>query len=537
MASVANEIKSSNGTNGTKAHLPDYGLSSAWSHYYSPANTSAQGRWEGELENLVVYGEVPREIEGTFCRLIVDPHYPPHPANGFVEGDGNICALRFQDGRVDMKVKYVETERWLLERKANERLFHIYRNPYSNHPCVRMANDSTANTNILYWGGNLLAISERGLPYAVDPDTLETRGCDPFGGQVKAKTFTAHPKVDPYANELVTWGYEAKGLGTPDVCVYTVDPYGKVSNELWFQEDEPTMVHDGWVTKNWIVLCSMPFKVNSDEDLKKGSQHWEYVVDKPSGFLVAPRHPGSPKHPGWKPGEVRRYNWKNGLVIHTGGAWEDEDGNLKLESHFIASNVVFTFWNPPGIKYPEEPTGDWVRWTIDLDRPAEAWLPDPDVLFEGLVDFPKTDERFLTRKQRIVYLAACDAGKISGRRFGFNSVVKLDTETRETTIFAPAEEGSRLAEPVFVPRSDDAPEGDGWVIFWCDSPGVPKGEIVILDTNDFTKPVALVKLPFAMRNQVHGNWIPNTNPGKPLPKLTKAVKDVTASTLGALNRV
>lgn len=189
------------------------------------------------------------------------------------------------------------------------------------------------------------------------------------------------------------------------------------------------------------------------------------------------------------------------------------------------------------MKYPEEPTGDWVRWTVDLDKPDGAWLPDPDVLFEGLVDFPKTDERFLTRRQRIVYLAACDAGRAAGRRFGFNSVVRLDTETRETAIFEPPEEGSRLAEPVFVPRSGDAPEGDGWVIFWCGSPSVPKGEIVVLDTDDFTRPVALVKLPFAMRNQVHGNWLPNTNPGKPLPKLTKAVKDVTPSTLGGLNRV
>ena len=64
-----------------------------------------------------------------------------------------------------------------------------------------------------------------------------------------------------------------------------------------------------------------------------------------------------------------------------------------------------------------------------------------------------------------------------------------------------------------------------------------KGEIVVLDTEDFTRPVALVEMPFAMRNRVHGNWIPNANPGKPLPRLTKPVRDVAPSTLGALNRV
>ena len=44
-------------------------------------------------------------------------------------------------------------------------------------------------------GVKFLALAERGLPYALDPDTLETRGPDPYGGQVAAKTFAAHPKV------------------------------------------------------------------------------------------------------------------------------------------------------------------------------------------------------------------------------------------------------------------------------------------------------------------------------------------------------
>lgn len=48
------------------------------------------------------------------------------------------------------------------------------------------------------WAGHLLALKEVALPYAIDPDTLEILSYDPFG-QVKAKTFTAHPKIDPYS--------------------------------------------------------------------------------------------------------------------------------------------------------------------------------------------------------------------------------------------------------------------------------------------------------------------------------------------------
>lgn len=82
-------------------------------------------------------------------------------------------------------------------------------------------------------------------PYSVHPTTLETKGYDPFE-QIKAKTFTAHPKVDPFSDELVVYGYEAKGLGSTDIVTYTIDRVGKIQNEFWFKQpyDTPGLIHD-----------------------------------------------------------------------------------------------------------------------------------------------------------------------------------------------------------------------------------------------------------------------------------------------------
>lgn len=97
----------------------------------------------------------------------------------------------------------------------------------------------------MYWGGHLLALKEVGLPYAVDPHTLDTRTYDPFG-QVKSKTFTAHPKYDPYKDELVVFGYEAKGLATLDVVTYSIDRSGRILNEFWVKQpfETPGFIHD-----------------------------------------------------------------------------------------------------------------------------------------------------------------------------------------------------------------------------------------------------------------------------------------------------
>lgn len=68
---------------------------------------------------------------------MVDPFVPPVEGNVPLDGDGNISVFQFHNGNVDMKTKYVETERYKLERKANKALFGLYRNPFTHHPCVR----------------------------------------------------------------------------------------------------------------------------------------------------------------------------------------------------------------------------------------------------------------------------------------------------------------------------------------------------------------------------------------------------------------
>lgn len=171
-------------------------LKSKWPNSEDLYGSNLPCRVQGEVADLVVLGDIPPEIDGTFYRVTVDPFVPPHPGNVPLDGDGNITALRFENGKVDLKVRYVETERFQIERKAGKAMFGLYRNPFSHHPCVRAAVDSTANTNLVLWADKFLALKEGGLPYQVDPHTLDTITYDPFGDQgIKSKTFTAHPVI------------------------------------------------------------------------------------------------------------------------------------------------------------------------------------------------------------------------------------------------------------------------------------------------------------------------------------------------------
>lgn len=125
-----------------------------------------------------------------------------------------------------------------------------YRNKYTD--AVEFKVRTTANTNVVYFNGKLLALKEDAPPYAIDPQTLETHGLYTFDGQLPSLTFTAHPKFDPKTGDMICFGYEAKGDGTPDVCYYRIGPDGKFLEVVWLCAPVVAMIHDFAVTDNWV---------------------------------------------------------------------------------------------------------------------------------------------------------------------------------------------------------------------------------------------------------------------------------------------
>ncbi|KAK4187723.1 putative carotenoid cleavage dioxygenase [Podospora australis] len=493
-----------------------FGLPSTWSSSLSPFENGVAGRFEGEVADLAVFGEIPKQLNGTFYRIMVDPFYPLQEGNPPIEGDGNICAFRIQDGRVDMKVRYVETERLRLERQANKRLFGLYRNPFSHHPCVRAAVDSTANTNLVYWAGKLLALKESALPYAVDPNTLETLCYDPF--QSPGKTFSAHPKVDPFTNELVVFGYEAKGLATDDIVIYSLDQSGQVRDEQWIKSPWPAFIHDCAVTENFIILVLWPFDADADK-MKAGGQHWEYNKDRPATFVVAPRR-SSHVPVGWEQGEKSRvYHWDHAILLHTAGSWEEEEGNkLYFESSRMFYNL-FPAFAPPTEKPFGDMQADYVRWEIDLSQPTNSRVAEPKVILDMPGEMARIDERFLTRPYDKLFCPVVVPNKSSPvppiLPLGLNGYVMMEKGTGKQSLFDPGM-NCTVEEPIFVPRSEDVEEGDGWVLGMIQRLDVNRSDLVVLDTQDVRKPIAVVQLPFRTKGQIHGNWVDAIAPRKSL---------------------
>lgn len=134
-------------------------------------------RFDAELASCIVHGIVPKEIDGTYYRIIIEPIFAnKNKQDIWINGDGTVHAWRFSNGVVDFRSKFVRTPRFIIERTARQPLWGTYRNPWAGDPRVFEEIQSPGNTHVQFWRGKLLVLKEDSPPLILDPDTLDTFG-------------------------------------------------------------------------------------------------------------------------------------------------------------------------------------------------------------------------------------------------------------------------------------------------------------------------------------------------------------------------
>lgn len=462
-------------------------------------------RVEADVFDLEVEGTVPPEIEGIFYQVAPDPQFPPMLGDDiFFNGDGMVSAFRFANGKVSLRRRYVETDRLLAQRREGRSLNGIYRNVYTNDPAAA-ANNTTANTSVLEYGGVLLAMKEDALPYALDRDSLKTLGSWDFSGQVKSATFTAHPKVDPVTGDLLAFSYEAKGEGSRDIAYFEFGRDGILKKEVWFEAPYAAMVHDLAVTENFVIFPVMSLTVDV-ERMKAGGRHFEWQPELPQLFGVLPRN-GSGKDVRWFKGPA------NGFQGHVLNAFE-RDGKVYMDMPVASGNIFYFFPQADGfVPPPESLRSNLMRWTFDLQSSSDQVVPEP--LNDFICEFPRCDDRYVGKAYRHGFMLAFDPTlPYDGQRLGpppfqfFNQLAHLDVETGRSEAWFAGDKES-FQEPIFVPRSPTAPEGDGYVIALLNHLGSESTSLVVLDAGHMSAgPVARIRIPFRMRMSLHGSWSP-----------------------------
>lgn len=83
-----------------------FGLHSSWSSVRSPFEHGVVGRFEGEVTDLVVFGEIPKELNGTFCKL------------------PGVCCL-FLSKKHTLTRVFIQTASWLIHFTLSKKAMHL----------------------------------------------------------------------------------------------------------------------------------------------------------------------------------------------------------------------------------------------------------------------------------------------------------------------------------------------------------------------------------------------------------------------------
>ncbi len=440
---------------------------------------------EGDIHDLEVVGEIPAAIEGTFYRNGPNPQFPPRSAYHWFDGDGMIHAFSLADGRCQYRNRWVRTGKWLAERAAGEALYPSLRNMTDADPRALAAPWVAANTNVVMHAGKLFALVENAPPTAIDPETLATLGPDRFDDRL-AGAMTAHPKLDPETGEMLFFGY---GFVPPYLVYHVVDAAGTLVRSEPIEIPDPVMIHDFVVTRDHVVfmICPAVFRTH---DGAADPIRWE--PDLGSRIGVMPRDGGN--------ADVTWFDAEAFFMFHPMNAWSEGskvvadvcrydrlplfDGNEAEHGLGSVAGAVLT------------------RFTMDL----AGGVLKQEHLDDTCSEFPRLDER----RAGLAYRMGIAAGSRDPRARGnhLDAILQYDLAegTRRMHVLAP---GSVTGEPIFVPRTPEAPEGDGFVLALVYRAPENRSDLLVLDAGHIeAAPLATVKLPHRIPFGFHGNFAP-----------------------------
>lgn len=418
---------------------------------------------------LPVSGAIPRELRGRLLRIGPNPIERQNPASyHWFTGNGMVHGLRLRDGKAE----------WYRNRYVRDDNVTSVRGwPRTPGPRHGMG-DGQANTNVIGHAGRTWAIVEAGgLPVELDYD-LETVTMSSFDGTLPG-SFTAHPKRDPDTGELHAvvyyweWDY---------VQYVVVGTDGRVRRTVNVPVPGKPMVHDCAITARYVVLFDLP--VTFDLPAAMNGQ-FPYFWNNSYGARVGllPREGNA--------ADVRWLEVPLCYVFHPLNAYDLPDGKVVLD--VIRHDRMFDR-DKLG---PSEGLPALERWTLD---PAKGAVRAERIEERGN-EFPRHDERRIGKEIRYGYTAA----------FGLNAehgpLFKHDLVRRTTEVHQEGKERLFL-EPVFVPRTAEAAEDDGWILAYVYDAARNASDVVILHAQDFTAaPIATIHLPVRVPFGFHGNWV------------------------------
>ena len=435
-------------------------------------------RREHGFEPLRVDGTIPADLRGTLYR--VGPALFEAQGRAYqhmFEGDGAVCGVRFDGGRALGAHRLIQSAGLLEERDAGRPLYGSVASwPRRVMNGLGMRVKNAANTNLMVWQDQLFALYEPTRPTALSFD-LDTLGETDLGGAAKV-AFSAHHHHVVARRASYNFGvrYGRKSF----IDLYELPDVGAARRIGSVPLRDPVMLHDFIATDRFMIFFVSPAVVRVGRALL-GLNPFDQLVgwqpQRGTEVIVVPID---------DPGHPTRFNVDAFYQWHFANAFE-RGGELFVD---IVKYANLDSFGDLGDGITQLDGGMLTRVRVDQQAGRLVHEPLDDVGSE----FPRIDARFDGAENSRVWLS-------QGTSLSQHD---LRGSARQVHAFT---DGQYASEPVFVPRSADADEGDGWVLSLVYDGASATSHIAIIDTTRFDdEPAAKVWFDHHVPVTFHGLW-------------------------------
>jgi carotenoid cleavage dioxygenase-like enzyme len=450
---------------------------------FSPVNE------ERDTEEMEVIGTIPDDLKGHFLRVGPNPVYVfSEAAYHTFDGDGMIHAMAFSGGKVRYRNRFIRNEGFKLEQAHGDWLYKGMNSLMDPTPSALPQGapgaKNLANTAFAFHNNTLYALHEPSQPTIIDLPSLATRGPTDFDGKL-THPFTAHPKIDKKSGEMMAYGYSFQA---PFVTYSVINKQGDLVHSTPITIPRSIFMHDFAVTEKYTLFLDFPITLDIGRAIS-GGPAVDFEPQYGSRIGVMPRY-GSDA-------DVRWFDVKTGVVIHTANAWDEGDEVVLQASRSNTADIAGAGTSEGNNL--QENQGQLYEWRINLisGEVTERNLSDTPC------DFTRVNDHYACFKTRYVYAGIFN----TERAFTFDGVMKYDNESGVTAEFryGPHRHGG---EAVFAPRVGSASEDDGYLVCFIHDEADNQSECLIIDAQTIEAgPVATIMMPFRVPYGFHAGWV------------------------------
>ncbi|WP_016951925.1 carotenoid oxygenase family protein [Anabaena sp. PCC 7108] len=446
----------------------------------------------------VIAGKIPDGLRGTLYRNGAARLQRGGVSVGhWFDGDGAILAVDFTDTGATGVYRYVQTAGYQEETAAGKFLYGNYGmtapGPIWNQ--WQKPVKHAANTSVLALPDKLLALWEGDNPYALDLQTLETKGLDNLDGLEKKQPYSAHPKVDYATGEIFNFGVSPGANAI--LSLYKSDFTGKVLKTAKLTLSGFPVIHDFVLAGQYLIFFPPAVHLNVWPVLlgiSSYSDSLQWLPQKGTKILVIDRETLSLVSEGitepW-------FQW------HFGNGYVDDSGTVIVDFAKYADFQTNEFLRE--VATGKTQTVAKTTFTRVQLNPQTGKVTGIETLLNRTCEFPNVPPQNVGKFSRYSYMSIFREGTdVEGEIL--NGIAGFDHQTG-TLSEADLGENRYPCEP--LPAQDNQNPEQSWILTVVYDGNTNSSEVWIFESQHLNdEPVCKLRLPSVIPHSFHGTWKP-----------------------------